>query len=629
MQLNLRVKIVLSMVVAIVITTATLVFVSYQSLQSESWKSIESESQNLLKAHSQAIANWFKDKQLSLSALKDEIEANPNLDVVPNLRQTMKSGGFGLSYFGNEKGEMYRQDPSLNKPGYDPRVRGWYKLAKEKGVAVTTEPYVSVTMKALVVTLADPVKVNGEIIGVVGSNLGLDKLIKDVLAIQVPGNGRALLVNTQGNVVAHPNKDNILKPIGEAIPGVTVQQLIDSSKQSKSFDIKDNGRDSILEAHQIDNTDWILVMQMDRAVLQAPINAMLGKQLLVGITILIIIGVLTSLVVAKQLSGLITVTQALTDIAEGDGDLTQRIEIYSHDEIGVLADKFNYFVGSLHTMIGKVKSVTVSLNEKADGVAHSASQRSERVKVQQDEMTMVATAITEMASATSEIANNADHAATSANQSVELGNVGYQQMQKSMTSINELALELSRAVDIIADLESHATEISTILSTIRGIAEQTNLLALNAAIEAARAGEQGRGFAVVADEVRVLSQRTHTSTEEIQSKIERLQHVTNDAVAVMTHSHSLVDASVTDFTHTGESLQEISHSISVISDMATQIAAAAEEQSLVTSDINKNTESVRELSEELATEALEGVQDSKALHSLVKDLEAQISRFKL
>ncbi|MCE0495230.1 methyl-accepting chemotaxis protein [Vibrio salinus] len=629
MRLTLKFKVVLSMVVAILLTAMTLVFMSYRSFEDNSWKAINSETKNSLEAHARGISDWFYDKQSAIEGMKDELERNQDFDVVPHLRQLMKSGGFGLSYYGNEKGEMYRQDPSLNKAGYDPRVRGWYKLAMKEGKAVTTSPYISVTMKALVVTLADPVRVDGQIIGVVGSNLALDKLTKDVLSISFPGNGYAFLMNQKGKIVAHPNKDFVLKSISEVDPSLSLSKLLASAENKMSVNVEINGRDKILAAAKIDHTDWMLVSVLDRATLQTPINALLIKQLLLGLVILAVMVFISSFVVSAQLKGLTRVTLALTDIAEGDGDLTQRIEVDSKDEVGILANKFNEFVGSLHEMISKVKDVTSSINNKADLAANSASGRSDRVKEQQDQITMVATAVTEMASATAEIANNAENTAKNANQSVELGNQGFEQMQKSMTSINELAEKLENSASIIRDLENHTNEISTILSTIKGIAEQTNLLALNAAIEAARAGEQGRGFAVVADEVRILSQRTHESTEEIQSKIEGLQKVSNSAVGAMTQSHDLVSSSVSDFTQTSDRLQEMSHAISLISDMATQIASAAEEQSLVTADINGNTESVRELSDGLAQEALTGVDEAHELRYLASELEKEISRFKL
>ncbi|RQW65110.1 methyl-accepting chemotaxis protein [Vibrio viridaestus] len=629
MRLTLKFKVVLSMVVAIIVTALTLVLVSYQSFEKDSWRAIYSETENSLDAHVSGISDWFHDKQLALEGVKDELEKSRDIDMVPHLRQLMKSGGFGLSYYGNEQGEMFRQDPSLNKAGYDPRVRGWYKLAMQEGKAVTTDPYVSATMQVLVVTLADPVKVDGKIVGVVGSNLALDKLTKDVLSIQVPGKGYAFLVNEKGSIVAHPNKDYVLKPLSEADPNLSLNDLISSSKNKTPVESYIDGKDKILVAKAIAHTDWMLVMVLDKATLQAPINAMLIKQLSLALVILAVMAFLGSIVVSKQLKGLTQITQALTDIADGDGDLTQRIDVSSKDEVGILAAKFNEFVGSLHTMISKVKDVTTSINSKADQSANAATQRSDRVRQQQDEITMVATAVTEMASATAEIANNAENTAKSANQSVALGNQGYEQMQKSMGSINQLASKLESSAQIIKDLESHTNEISTILSTITAIAEQTNLLALNAAIEAARAGEQGRGFAVVADEVRVLSQRTHQSTEEIHSKIEGLQKVTGSAVSTMTESHGLVNSSVSDFTETSARLQEMSQAISLISDMATQIAAAAEEQSLVTADINGNTESVRELSDGLANEAIQGVEQAHELRDLVSRLEKEISRFKL
>ncbi|EKO3378901.1 methyl-accepting chemotaxis protein [Vibrio fluvialis] len=629
MQLSLKRKMVFSVVIAIALTAIALVVAGYKTFQQDSWRAIESESRNTLQAHAKGIGDWFATKQHALKGLREEIERNPNLDLVPHLRQTLESGSFGLSYYGNEQGEMFRQDPSLNKAGYDPRERGWYKEAKAAGKPTTTEPYVSVTMQTLVVTLTEPVSVNGQFIGVAASNLALNKLIEDVLAIEVPGKGYAILVNQKGKIVAHPNKDLILKPTQDIASGLSIAALQGAANDHHLLPMSIDGKDKLLMAQSIDNTDWMLVMVMDKAVLEQPLNQMLITQTLIGLVILLIMALATSWFVARQLNELSNIAAALGDIAEGDGDLTRRLTVKSDDEVGMLADKFNKFVDRLHVMVKNVRDVSVALNEGANHAARAAGQRSERIRTQQDEITMVATAVTEMASATAEIAGNADNTAKNANQSVELGAQGYQQMQQSKHSIDQLAQELTGAVNIIGELEEHANEISTILSTIRAIAEQTNLLALNAAIEAARAGEQGRGFAVVADEVRVLSQRTHASTEEIQTKIAGLQKVTSNAVSVMTESHKLVETSVSDVNQTGESLQAISEAIQLISDMATQIASAAEEQSLVTADINGNTESVREVSDALASDAQDAVQQAKELHNLAQELDQEISRFRL
>ncbi|TWD58595.1 methyl-accepting chemotaxis protein [Vibrio crassostreae] len=586
MQFSLKRKMVFSVVLAIAVTSAILLFMGYKTFQNNSWQAIESESRNTLHAHAKGISDWFHDKKQAVHGLKQQVQLNPSLNIVPHLRQTLVSGGFGLSYYGNKEGEMFRHDPALNKAGYDPRVRGWYKETLAQNKAVTTKPYVSVTMQALVVTLTDPVTKNGSIIGVVASNLALDKLIEDVLAIQVPGNGRAILIDREGS-------------------------------------------ERVLMAEPIKGTDWLLVIEMDKEVLEQPLFDMLISQITTGLIVLIVMAAATSWFVARQLVELGRVSEALADIAEGEGDLTQRLQVSSKDEVGQLADKFNVFVDRLHGMMTNVTQVSTAMNNGAEHANSSALKRSDSVSRQQDEITMVATAVTEMATATSEIAANADNTAKSATHSVELSEQGFQQMAKSQSSINELATELTSAVSIISELEEHGQQIASILATIREIAEQTNLLALNAAIEAARAGEQGRGFAVVADEVRVLSQRTHASTEEIEDKIKRLQQATNGAVKVMTQSHDMAKTSVHDVDMAGESLAQIREAIQMISDMATQIASAAEEQSLVTAEINANTESVREVSDVMALDATDAVSQADQLSHLASDLKQELSRFKL
>lgn len=261
--------------------------------------------------------------------------------------------------------------------------------------------------------------------------------------------------------------------------------------------------------------------------------------------------------------------------------------------------------------------------------AAQAEERSSRIRLQQDEINMVATAINEMAAATQEIAGNADHTAQNAGEAVTACVHGAGQVTQTQRSIQSLAEEVQVATEVIQELEAHGHQISTILSTIQNIAEQTNLLALNAAIEAARAGEQGRGFAVVADEVRVLSQRTHASTKEIQQMIETLQATTGKAVGIMDDSRRLADTSVDDANEASVSLEQIHKTVERISDMATQIASAAEEQASVTSEITRNTVGIRDVSNDLAQEAHSAAEQAAELSELSHELEQEIRRFKL
>ncbi len=630
MHLTLKTKLVLTSLALIVLTIVSLGTFSYQTMKTQAWDAIQSESGNTAKAYSLGIGDWFKGRQDAIVAMKEAIERDPNLDMVAHLKQTFTSGGFGLSYYGDENGVMQRQDPSLNKAGYDPRTRGWYKetLAVNKGI--TTKPYVSHTMQALVVTLTEPVRENGRIVGVTASNLALGALIDDVLDIPVPGNGYAMLLDVSNKiVVAHPNEKMVLKPISELGNGFDANNLSNEIASDGFFFTEENGKEKAVMITAVPNTNWAITLVMDKETLEAPLNSMLFELLSIGALILLFVSMFTGWLVTRQLRELGTVSDALADIANGEGDLTVRINVKSDDEVGKLADNFNQFVSRLHAMASNLREITFELNRSAAESADSAVQRSQNIRHQQDEITMVATAVTEMASATQEIAGNAENTAKSAEQAVGLTQTGHDQANQSQASIGNLAREVNSAVGIIEDLNGHALKISSILATIRSIAEQTNLLALNAAIEAARAGEQGRGFAVVADEVRVLSQRTHTSTEEIQAMIETLQSTTQEAVSVMSDSHHLAETSVKDVDEAGVSIGNIAAQINVISDMATQIASAAEEQSSVTAEISRNTEGVQEVANQMAHEAETAALQAESLKSLADSLEEEIKRYKL
>lgn len=370
-------------------------------------------------------------------------------------------------------------------------------------------------------------------------------------------------------------------------------------------------------------------IELDKSVELATMSSLMRQLIITAVIITGLVAVLVAWLVGFLFRDLNRVSSALAEIAEGDADLTQRIEPRYQDEVGALANNFNKFVNNMHSMITRLQDVSRGLNLQAESTAEQAHERSLRITVQQDEINMVATAINEMAAATQEIASNADNTAATALDTVKISQHGAEQVEHTQASIGNLSKEVLVAKGVIENLNQHAQNINAILSAIQGIAEQTNLLALNAAIEAARAGEQGRGFAVVADEVRVLSQRTHDSTQEIQKTIETLQKTTAQAVGIMNDSSKLSESSVEDANVAAQSLAQISASVGTISDMATQIATAAEEQASVTEEITRNTQAIRDVSDGLANEAKEASHQASLLSKLSKELQSEINRFKL
>ncbi|MEB6606820.1 MULTISPECIES: methyl-accepting chemotaxis protein [Aeromonas] len=629
MTLSLRGKLLAASLGVVLLMAALLGIVAFHTLKSRTLGAIQSEAVNYGHAHSVAIGNWLADRKHAVDALAAVIADNPETTLVPHLLQTRTSGGFGLTYFGSEQGEMTRHDPSLNTANYDPRVRPWYQNASKAGRLIVTAPYVSVTMQQMVVTLAEPVSHQGRVIGVAGADLSLDALIDEVLAMKVQGEGYAMLLDRAGLIVGHPNKELALKQVAELDPGLTGAALDAWSRDGELHGANLNGREVLLSVQGVPGTDWLLAMVMYKDVLEAPLATLLWQ--LVGLTLvlLLVFGALLIAMFNYLFADLGRVSKALAAIAHGEGDLTVQIATSSKDEVGLLAQNFNLFVTRLHGIVSRLRDVTIELAAQSRTQAAGAEARSQRVRQQQDEIVMVATAVTEMASATQEIAGNAEFAATTAGEAVSLAVAGQSQVGQSQRSITGLADEVSDASQTIHELDGHAQQISGILATISGIAEQTNLLALNAAIEAARAGEQGRGFAVVADEVRVLSRRTHDSTAEIQQMIEALQQTTRRAVGGMETSRRLAGTSVEDAESANQSLARINEAIGSISDMATQIAAAAEEQTSVTGEISRNTENIRHVSQALAEQAGEEAAQAAELKSLTERLEQEIGRFRL
>ncbi len=356
-----------------------------------------------------------------------------------------------------------------------------------------------------------------------------------------------------------------------------------------------------------------------------------SQLLFAGVSVLSVFTLLIialSIVIANMVIKPIKVFEREILAVEENSDLTLQASCSSKNEIGSMADAFNSMLRKFQKIIYEVTASTEQVASASEEMSAVTAQTREGLSQQQSEVTQVATAMNEMSSTVQEVANNASHAAQTASEMDEESIQGREIVKLAISSIQSLDHNVENATSVIYKLEEDSKGIGSVLDVIRGIAEQTNLLALNAAIEAARAGEQGRGFAVVADEVRVLAQRTQESTADIQSMIESLQGRSRDAVDVMEKGQQMAKDSVDQTIKAGESFDSIATSVSEINDMNMQIASAAEEQTAVAEEINRNITNIKEVADEGATSSQHIAAASEELSGLSNKLQSLVAVFK-
>ena len=560
------------------------------------------------------IRNLFDGRIKLVENLAQNIAQDPT-KAETLMGQNALVSSFLTVYLGKVDGGFSVRPDAKMPEGYDPRTRPWYKDGMNASGATLTEPYIDMTTNKMVIGILSKVSSS---VGVVGGDLALDGLVQIINSLNFGGMGYAFLVNDQGKILVHPDKDLVMKSLSDLFPQHTPKLT------GELTEVQSEGKARLLTFTPITglpSANWYIGLSVDKDKAFSMLSTFRTSAVIATVVAVVIIIGLLGLLISVLMQPLHTMTRAMEDIAEGEGDLTKRLRIHNHDEFGILGTAFNRFVERIHSSISEVSSATEQVNEVALRVISASNSSMTNSDEQSNRTNSVAAAINELGAAAQEIAGNAAQASQHASSARLLAEEGQQVVERNIAAMNRLSDLIVSSSGHIETLNNKTVNIGQILEVITSISQQTNLLALNAAIEAARAGEAGRGFAVVADEVRNLAHRTQESAQQVQTMIEELQVGARASVETMDQSQRHSQDSVQIANQAGERLDSVTVRISEIDGMNQSVATATEEQTAVVEAINMDINEINMLNQE-------GVENLQATLRACSDLEQQAGRLK-
>jgi len=525
-------------------------------------------------------------------------------------------------YLGTQYGGFI-QYPAEPLGNYDPRKRPWYKqVTQNPSEVIVTEPYQGVTGQAMV-SVATAIKKSGQTIGVQSLDVTLSTLTDIVSNIRLGETGYLMLLDGQGTVLADPkNPDNNFKSINKL--NSPIFKAIKTNNNQPLINIDGSQKTMVAQLYHSDALNWTFVAIIDEDEILSSAYNMSYSISVIAVIMLVVFVVIAVVLANKIVYPIEMVSEGLKEIAQGEGNLSKRLQVIGNDEISELASWFNQFLNSINELVKDIQSNATTLNDEAQSSKSRISEIRDRCQTQLDQAqqaTHTTESVESMAITISQNCGDALEAIQTTDSHAQNGN-GL--IKQTVAQVAQLHSSLGNSAGAMSELEKQSNNITNILEVIRNIAEQTNLLALNAAIEAARAGEQGRGFAVVADEVRTLAQRSHDATQDIEKVLTELIEQTRSVSQQMTSSVADSEQAIERSEQAHQSFDEIANSVQLVQNFIAQIAEQAQQQGHAASEtkhtisgVNDSAQHVGQAADNLSAGATQLVELANNLNRLV------------
>ena len=621
---SLKARMITFVLIVIVVISALLCGVAYWKMNDAMSESIDSQIDQAAAAKVSFVTEWVASRQAVVASTLAGFGAG---DLKPILDQAAEAGSLDDMYIGQPDKTMTQFSKATPVPaGYDPTGRPWYVAAIAAQEAIASAPYIDAATKLPVITFAKARRDGGDVVAVAGGDVRLTRIVDEVVATKLPGDGYAFLITQDGQVIAHPAKESGLKKIGEVVPGFDLAAV---GKEGKIQRVSLAGETMLTALFPVGKTGWLFGVVVPEAKAMASTNRMIQGMLTLMAIGLVIAFFATSVGISRMLGGMSLLRDAMRNMAVGSGDLTVSLPVDSRDEVGQTKDAFNRFVATLRTMVADVKGNSGRLLDGIELVAQSTDSISESSKQQANFANATAAAVEQLTVSVSHIADSARNAEQMTRASGQASRQMSEEVRATAEEISLISDTVRQLEAVLKGLDSRSMQISNIVGVIKEIADQTNLLALNAAIEAARAGEQGRGFAVVADEVRKLAERTGVSTVEIGNMIRLIQEETKSAVGSMETAVQQVQVGVEKSQAVTQSIELIERNAQEVESALGSIATATSQQSTASHEIARNIERIHEMTESSDSSVQHTQAETSKLRTLAQDLRVLMDKFRV